>query len=81
MFAPIEGLTRRGLVAIGKAPDPTERLIRGLRAAIERIEQDPTIPDDEKRRNIGWLNHGISALGSLGASYAKQILDGMMLGS
>ncbi len=81
MFAPIEGLTGRGLVAIGEAPDLTERLVRGLRAAIERIEQDPTIPDDEKRRNIDWLNHGISVLGSLEASDAKQILDGMMLGS
>ncbi len=80
-FAFLKGLTKKGLIAIGEAPDPTESLIRGFRAAIKSIEQDPTMPEDEKRRKIDWLNQSVNFVGNLGAAYAKQILDGMTLGT
>jgi hypothetical protein len=73
-----KSLTEKGLIAIGEVPDPTERLIRGFRAAIQSIEQDPTIPEDEKRRKIDGLNQSIGFLVSLGAAYTKQILDGIV---
>jgi hypothetical protein len=55
------GLNNPGLAAIGELPDGRERLIMSLEAALQSVQNDPTLTEAEKNaRWIGWRRGSLS---------------------
>ena len=53
-------ITDRGLSEIGVMPNPDQRLISAFQTLVDRVEEDPSIPEPQKRSVVEWLNQGIS---------------------
>lgn len=49
MFANVDGLTTRGLLEIGRLPDPAERLLGSLDALTEAIDARQDLDPEQKR--------------------------------
>ena len=53
--AALSGLSTKGLIEIGKFPDPDERLAHAFERARNTLTQDSSIPPDERcGRDIAW---------------------------
>lgn len=74
--AQVRGLTNKGLIEIGEVPDPQERLILGLDAAMRSIQRDPTLTDEEKKRRIDWFEEAKFMVRTLGVETVKAIWRG-----
>jgi hypothetical protein len=72
----VRGLTEKGLIEIGELPDPTERLVLGLDAAIRVIQRDPTLDEEERRRRIDWFEEAKFVVRTLGVETVKAIWRG-----
>jgi hypothetical protein len=76
MSAQVRGLADKGLIEIGELPDPRERLILGLDAAMRSIQRDPTLTDEEKKRRIDWFEEAKIMVRTLGVETVKAIWRG-----
>lgn len=54
----VENISDSGLLEIGELPDPQQRFLMGLEAAIQAIREDDRIPYEEKKRGIEWAEEG-----------------------
>ena len=48
-------LATRGLLEIGELPNPDQKLVTALAAARRAIDQEPSIPEEDKRNMLGTL--------------------------
>jgi hypothetical protein len=72
----LEYLEPEGYALIGELPDPQEKLILGLDAAIRAIQQDPTMDPGEKQRKIDWFEEFKIVARTLTIDTAKAVLRG-----
>jgi len=54
--AALSGLSTKGLIDIGKFPDPDERLARAFEQARNIVAQDSSIPPDEKQQMLDTMS-------------------------
>lgn len=54
----VESISNRGLLEIGELPDPQQRFLMGLEAAIQAIREDDRIDQETKEKGIDWLEEG-----------------------
>ena len=54
----VESISNRGLLEIGELPDPQQRFLMGLQAAIQAIREDDRINPEDKEKGIDWLEEG-----------------------
>jgi len=78
-MATFYGLTTKGLIDIGKIPDPDRRLAAALMAAHRAIEQDRSIPDPEKRDMLDTLEKMTSLMSNV-RGLAQVIFQGWTQG-
>jgi hypothetical protein len=71
-----QSLTEKGLLTIGEMPDPQERIILGVEAAMRSIQRDPTMDAAEKQQKIDWLEEFKHVVRSLTVETAKAVLRG-----
>lgn len=74
--ARVESLTDKGLREIGELPDPQERFLLGLEAAIRAIREDESIPGPERSRRIDVLEEAKQ----IGRPLAVDIIKAMFRG-
>ena len=70
------GLTNDGLAQIGRLPDPQERLVLGLDAAIRSVQRDSTLGDEDKKRRIDWFEEAKIMVRTLGVETVKAVWRG-----
>jgi hypothetical protein len=70
-------VTEVGLRALGMLPDPQAQFIQGLQAAIEAIKQDDRLTEEEKQREINWLQEGTVVARTLTIDAIKAIVSGI----
>lgn len=71
-----QSLTDKGLIALGEMPDPQERFIVGLEAAIRAIREDGQMEEPEKKRRIDVLEEAKQ----IGRPLAVDIIKGILKG-
>ena len=76
MSAQIRGLTDKGLVEIGKLPDPQGRLLAGLEAALREVQQDPTLGPEEKEEKLNAGREAIAFIRGLAVEVSARVLMG-----
>jgi hypothetical protein len=72
----VEFLTSKGKQEIGDFPDPRERIILGVEAAIRSLQRDPTMDPAEKQRKIDWFEEFKFVVRSLTVETAKAVFRG-----
>jgi hypothetical protein len=71
-----QSLSTRGLLEIGELPDPDERLAAALAATRRAIEQEPSIPEEEKRDMLDTLEK-MASLANNVRGVAQAIIQGL----
>ncbi len=74
--ARVESLTDKGMREIGELPDPQERFLLGLEAAIRAIREDESIPGPGRSRRIDVLEEAKQ----IGRPLAVDIIKAMFRG-
>ncbi len=69
-------LSTKGLIEIGELPDPDARLAAALQATRRAIEQEPTIPEEEKRDMLDTLEK-MASLANNVRGVAHAIIQGL----
>src|SRR5687768_13772560 len=59
------GLSSKGLVDIGKLPDPDEKLARAFEEAARLLEQEQSIPPEEKRDMLETISKVVALLNNV----------------
>ncbi len=72
----VDSLTEKGLREIEELPDPEERLVLGLEAAIRAIREDESLPGPERSRRIDVLEEAKQ----IGRPLAVNIIKAMFRG-
>jgi hypothetical protein len=74
-----QSLSTRGLLEVGELPDPDERLAAALGATRRAIEQEPSIPEEEKRDMLDTLSK-MASLANNVRGVAQAIIQGLSSG-
>lgn len=74
--AQVNGLTTEGLIEIGALPDPKERLISGLEAALWEVQQDPTLRPEEKEEKLNAGREALAFIRGLAVEVSARVLMG-----
>jgi hypothetical protein len=72
----VETLSNRGLLEIGKLPDPKERLLSGLEAALRDIQQNPSLGPEEKEEKLNAGREAIEFIRGLAVAVSARVLMG-----
>ncbi len=72
----LHSLSTKGLIEIGDLPDPQQRFLMGLEAAIRMIRDDQSLAPEEKKRKIDWLEEGKFIIRTSGVEVAKALWRG-----
>jgi hypothetical protein len=75
-FVTVEYIAPRGLLEIGELPNPHERFLMGLEAAIQAIREDDRMSPETKKKGIDWLEEGKQ----LGRPLAVDVIKAMFRG-
>ena len=76
MSAQVRGLTDKGLIEIGKLPDPQGHLLAGLEAALREVQQDPTLGPKEKEEKLNAGREAIAFIRGLAVEVSARVLMG-----
>jgi len=71
-----QSLSTKGLLEIGELPNPDEKLAAALAATKQAIEQEPNIPEPEKRDMLDTLTK-MTSLANNVRGVAQAIIQGL----
>src|SRR5215210_127040 len=74
--AQVRGLTAKGLIEIGKLPDPQGHLLAGLEAALREVQQDPTLGPEEKEEKLNAGREALAFIRGLAIEVSARVLMG-----
>ncbi len=72
----VENISNQGLLEIGELPDPKERLLSGLKAALQDIQQDPMLKPEEKEEKLNAGREAIAFVRGLAVEVSARVLMG-----
>ena len=75
--AALSGLSTKGLIDVGKFPDPDERLARAFEQARNIVAQDSSIPPDEKQQMLDTVSKLVGILHS-GAGLGQIVANNLL---
>ncbi len=73
------GLSTKGMIDIGKFPDPEARLATAIEAAHHAIEREPSIPETKKRDMLDTTEKMASLANNVGG-LSRAFFDGLSQG-
>jgi hypothetical protein len=72
----LRGLSTKGLIDIGKFPNPDERMARAFERAARVLEQNQSIPPAEKRDMLDTISKTVTLLYQ-GQGLGQAVADGL----